>query len=374
MTEPGGHAALPEPSQQARVIECDPLVDERWDRFVSGRPGARVYQLGAWARILHGAYGYEPRYLAVEVDGQLTAVLPLMLTRGVLHGRRLRSLPVVSSAGPLAATPEHERLLLTRAQALADELRVRLLQVRSRAGLEHADLLEEIPKMPSWVVDLTSVPEFDLAKWNKRRSLTSRVKQAEKAGVSVREGGSEELRRFYGFYLQVMRSHHALPRPYRQFELSLACLGPEHCKLFVAEHRGRMIAATLCHPFGDSLDVPYTASDYQALELRPNHVLWWHVLRWAQEQGFAYADLGDASPTGKLVEFKKQFLAEPVADHRYDYTTEAAGRPDSMRDAVAALDRGNEAKSRKQRLVTAVWDRTPLTLTRAAGTAVHRYA
>jgi lipid II:glycine glycyltransferase (peptidoglycan interpeptide bridge formation enzyme) len=373
MTDPGGQAVA-EPSRQPRVIECDPLGEERWDRFVRDRPGARVYQLGAWARILRGAYGYEPRYLAVEVDGQLTAVLPLMLTRGVVNGRRLRSLPIVNSAGPLAATPEHERLLLTRARALADELQVRLLQVRSRTPLEHADSFEQVPKHPPWVVDLTAVPEFDLAKWKKHRSIHSRVKQAHAAGVSVREGNKEDLRRFYRFYLQVVRNHHALPRSYRQFELSLSCLGPEHCKLFVAEHGGRVIAGTLCHPFGDLVDLTYLASDYSALELRPNHVLDWHVLRWAQEHGYTYADLGDAQPDGKLVEFKKQFLAEAVPDYRYDYTSEAAARSDTMRDAVAALDRGNEEKSRKQRLVGAVWDHTPLTLTRAAGAAVYRYA
>ena len=92
----GGRGLVP------RVVGVDPQSDPRWDELVRRHPRAGAYHLGAWAPILAGSYGYEPAYLALETsDGRLTGALPLMKTRGLLTGRRLRSLqrPRVSRSG-----------------------------------------------------------------------------------------------------------------------------------------------------------------------------------------------------------------------------------------------------------------------------------
>src|SRR5690349_583257 len=82
------------------LVAIDPLSDRRYEQFVSACDRAGAYHAGAWARILAAAYGARPSYLALEGgDGELQAVLPLMATRGILSGRRLRSLPVTPFAG-----------------------------------------------------------------------------------------------------------------------------------------------------------------------------------------------------------------------------------------------------------------------------------
>src|SRR4051794_39160111 len=79
-TEPGTLAAI------------DPLIDARYDEFVAGCERAGAYHAGAWARILARTYRARPHYLASSApDGALEAVLPLMTSRGVVSGTRLRS-------------------------------------------------------------------------------------------------------------------------------------------------------------------------------------------------------------------------------------------------------------------------------------------
>jgi hypothetical protein len=95
------------------VLVLDRPGDE-WDALVARLPGATVAHLGAWADVLRRAYGYEPRYLGRRQGGAVDAGLPLMLSRG-LSGRRLRGLPMIHDAGPLAATTADRRALLADA-------------------------------------------------------------------------------------------------------------------------------------------------------------------------------------------------------------------------------------------------------------------
>src|SRR5439155_26608029 len=79
---PGGLAATAPGG--SRVVEVDPVDDPRWDTFVRQHSAAGPYHLGAWARILGAAYGFEPAYLALD-DGtvEIRGGLPLMRTRRV---------------------------------------------------------------------------------------------------------------------------------------------------------------------------------------------------------------------------------------------------------------------------------------------------
>src|SRR3954470_16278888 len=89
-------------TEPGTLASIDPVADARYDDFVAGCERAGAYHTGAWAKILAAAYGARPHYLASTApDGSLDAVLPLMTSRGIASGARLRSLPVVPFAGPV---------------------------------------------------------------------------------------------------------------------------------------------------------------------------------------------------------------------------------------------------------------------------------
>jgi hypothetical protein len=361
------------------VAPIDPLADERYDRFVSGCERAGAYHAGAWSRILASAYGCRPTYLGLtDADGSLEAVLPLMASRGVVSGRRLRSLPVMPHAGPAGRTIDAEATVIEAACRLADE-RGGALVINARTG-GYGELLpelREVSKNPTWITPLPGDADALRRGWKKTsNNLFRSIGKSEKAGVHVREGeGSEDLRAFYGLYLGTMRRHHSLPRSWRQMKLDQELLGPSGVfRLFIAEHESRPVAAAIFHAYRDTVDLLYNGSDESARDLRPNFALYWHAISWAIENGYGRFDWGEAQEGGPLSRFKAQWSAEPVAEYRYDYSGAAAksgSRADSIRHRHDTFDAPGE-RSRRQRAIEAAWARTPLPMTRVAGSAVYR--
>jgi hypothetical protein len=364
---------------QGAVSPIDPLADPRYDEFVAGCDRAGAYHAGAWARILPSAYGGRPSYLALAGDGDaLDAVLPLIESRGVASGRRMRSLPVVPHCGPVGTSVETEARLLAHACSLADE-RGGVLTFNSRTPgyADHVPGLRETPKNAAWISSMPADPDELRRGWKKTsNNLFRNIGKSERLGVTVREGaGDEDLRAFYRLYLGTMRRHRSLPRSWRQLALDRKLLGPSGTfRLFVAEHEARPVAAAVFHAYRDTVDLLYNGSDESARDLRPNFALYWHAMRWAIENGFRRFDWGEAQEGGPLSRFKAQWSAEPVPEFRYDYDPSGdhgQGRADRLRNQHDALDTPG-SRTTRQRLVDGAWDRAPLKLTQVAGALAYR--
>jgi CelD/BcsL family acetyltransferase involved in cellulose biosynthesis len=362
-----------------QVVDVDPARDPRWDSFVRHQREACVYHLGVWAEILRAAYGHRPRYLALEApDRTLLGGLPMMLTRGPVTGRRLRSLPVVPTAGPLTQSDDDLARLLAAAADRADQERVKVWTLHSRRGeLERlAPGVRWVPKHPTFVMPLGEDPDDVRRGWKKSASNIFRsVKKAEKAGVVVREATEpRDLRRFYELYARTMRRRRVLPRPYRQMAAARELLPEGVFRLFLAEHEGDVVAGGLWHSFGGTLELLYAGSDERRLDPRPNHAIYWHAIRWATETGHTELDLGHAKPGSGLAQFKESWGAKPVQEYRYDYV------PGSPRTSLHATDtskgvieparllEGRESTNLLARTV----ERMPLRVLSAAGRIAYR--
>jgi hypothetical protein len=357
------------------VTEVDARSDDRWDAFVRARPDATVYHLSAWAEVFERAYGYRPRYLALHGSGdELAGVLPLIYGRGVLSGRRLRSLPAGSAAGPLATDRDGVAALVRHAADLADRDEVKLLMLRSREpDLDHFEpRLTNVPKHPIWIAPVPEPEAVDLKAWKKHsRNLYRGVNKAIDAGLTWREAsGPSDLRRWYDLYLATMRKVCVLPRSWKQLETTRRLLEPSgEFRLFVVEHGDRMLAGVVTHPFGDTVELLYNGSDPTELVLRPNHMLNWGVLQWASRNGYAFMDIGDAQEGGELARFKAQFKAEPVPDYRYDYAIGMAPALNRARATATNLEQPDAEGP-----VARAWRRAPLPAIHAAAAMVHRFA
>jgi Acetyltransferase (GNAT) domain len=379
MPSPFQKLQAPVQSALGTVAPIDPLSDPRYDELVAGSDRAGAYHAGAWARVLAATYGARPAYLGLTAaGGSLTAAFPLMTSRGIVSGTRLRSLPVVPSAGPVGASIDAEVALLAAACQLADELGA-TLKVNSRIPSyeEHLPAIRASVGHAVWITPLPDDPDALRSSWKKTsNNLFRNIRKAEKAGVRVREGqGESDLRDFYRLYLGTMRRHRSLPRAWRQMKLDQAMLGPSGAfRLFIAEHESRPVAAAIFHAFGNTVDLLYNGSDDAARDLRPNFALYWHAMSWAMENGYRRFDWGEAQEGGPLSRFKAQWSAEPVGAYHYEYSpagSAAGSRADRLRTSHDVFDAPGE-RSRGQRLIDAAWERTPLTLTRAAGSLVYR--
>jgi serine/alanine adding enzyme len=345
-----------------------PEADPRWDAYVAGHPQATAYHLAAWSPILATTTRARPRHLALEDDGgRLTGVLPLMERRGVMTGTRLRSLPGMPVAGPLADDDSGARRLLAAARDLAAQ-RDAALAVSSRlAGLDAAvDGIASVAVPPTWLLALPASPDELRARFKRGSRLARGLRTAESSGLTVREAsGDGDLRAFHRLYAATMRRHQVLPRSLRQLRLARRMLGTIF-RLFLVEDAGRPVAGGLFHAFNGTLELLYNASDERALAKRPNHLLYWHASCWAIEHGLRTLDFGYAGKDSSLGAFKAQWGAEPVDEQLYVHPPAAAG------DASAVG--GAEAISGPvERLATAVVTNTPVPLLSLAAAIGHRW-
>lgn len=364
---------------QERVQSIDPAADPRWDAYVRRHAGATAYHLAAWAQILRRAYRFEPRYLAL-VDGAdaVRGVMPLVHKRGVISGRRLRSLPVVPTGGPLADGDDGAAALARHACELSRSADAALVIEGRAAGLER-DIagLEPFACPPSWVLALPEQGSEDEWRAARSKNLLRSIRKAERSPLTVREAaGEDDLRAFYRLYLLTMRGHRSLPRLLRQLLVARSALGPEVFRLFLVEDGPRVVAGGLFHAFGDTVELLYNASDPDALALRPNHLLYSHVMTWAREHGLAKLDFGFAWPGSSLGEFKALWGSEPVTEHGYMLV------PGERRINPAGNPSGEEGDSRESLLsgvwrrapwAAKAWERAPLAATRVAAGVAYRY-
>jgi serine/alanine adding enzyme len=343
----------------------DPGLDGRWDEYVRSDPRARASHLGAWSRILRDAYGFRPRNLAVEdAGGTLVGVLPLLQVRGLL-GSRLISLPAAWTTGPLGRTRDIERLLLSAALELVHTHRAGELRVKSFiAGLEHITPgLRCQPFRPAWAMTLPEDGDDLEDIWRSEKRLWRSVRKARNAKLTVREAtSSAELRRFYTLYLVTMRKHHSFPRSLKHLELARTMLGSEIFRLFVVEHDREIVAGGIFFDFGDTLELIFNASNTRRLDLRPNHALYEHTIRWAQERRRNAFDFGGAGEGTSLGEFKRQWGAQPKPVYVYGWGKESGAEVADVGERVIGGPH-----------VEWLWDRAPLWMTRLGGAAAWRW-
>ena len=139
-------------------------------------------------------------------------------------------------------------------------------------------------------------------------------------------------------------------------------------KVFIVDHAERDVAAGVYHVYGDTIELVYNGSDDDALKLRPNHHLYWGVMKWAAERGLRRLDLGGAYADTPLARFKQQWGARPHARFRLE---RRAGKETTRAESIASIGYGAEASER--RLVDFAWRHVPVGVLRAGAHVAYRY-
>ncbi len=304
-----------------RVILVDPMVDGRWDKFVSECPGSTIYHHSSWSRVLQESYGYQPYCYAVEEGGELIAVAPFLRVSSWLTGERLTCLPFSDHCFPLSRTAEGAELLLKAVQEEATRQSISL-EVRGRGnGLDPVEA--GFSEKDSYVIHLAEM-EGKSDQLMERLHYRARrgIKEAEKRGVTVREAmGEEDLKEFYRLNVLTRKKHGVLPQPFRFFQaIQRHILAPGRGILLLAENSGKTIAGVLYLLFRDTVTYKFNASDEAYLKLRPNHLLIWTAMEWACQKGYKVFDFGrcDLENAG-LREFKRQWAAQEFPLPYYYY-------------------------------------------------------
>lgn len=125
------------------------------------------------------------------------------------------------------------------------------------------------------------------------QSTRRKVRKAEKAGVVVREADldGDDLETLYHFYNSTSDRQDFLIRPleyYREAWLKFTQAGLGHA--FITEVEGEPVSGAVVFHFGQKAFYFYGMSSDKHRDANPNHLLQWHIMRWAKSEGYPIYD------------------------------------------------------------------------------------
>lgn len=361
------------------VCEVDFEHDLRWEAFTVSHPQSTIYHHPAWLIALEREYGHHVIGLAcLDHHGHIHGVFPLMQTRGLpfnwgaqVVGRRLSSLPRTPVAGPLSLNDEATRMLLAYAVGQVREIFGCQLQVKSMNPhlTDRLDGFAATAWKEMYVLDLPEhVDDLRFGDRVTRHRVKNAVNRALKLGVQVRNADSiKDLKDWYQLYLETMRWHGSIPRPYRFFSSLWTQLHPRgQLSLLLAEHHRNhhttLLSGYLFLMCGQTVHCYLNGRRRDQLGLHPNDILQWQAIQDACKKGFRRYDFGEVEEGQEgLIGFKVKWGAKPIRSYRYYYPA-----PESL-PVLGTSSRGVE------RWVSTIWRHIPLKGTSAIGDWLYRY-
>jgi serine/alanine adding enzyme len=328
----------------------------RLEAYLADQGCRALGQHPGWLTVLEQSF-HHTVYALEAVDGDRTCgVLPLAYVNSFLFGRFLVSLPYLNTAGVRGDDEAIRSALIDRAVALADDLRVRHLELRHEQPIEHSALTG---RLATKVHMRLKLPEFPGPLWEGLPAkVRNQVRKGEKAGLTVSWGGEDLLSAFYAVFSRNMRD---LGTPVYGKRLFRAILRrfPGDAELCVIRAGEAPVAgALLLHGRGVS-EVPSASALRESNALCANMLLYWNLLDRAVQRGQSMFDFGRSTLDCGTYRFKKQWGAEPepaVWQYYLRGGSADAVRPDNPR---------------YQRLIQ-LWQRLPVRLTRWLGPAIVR--
>lgn len=288
--------ARPAESQiQALAIVTPDTV--AWDRFVAHHPQGSLLQQSAWGS-LKARFGWDTHQVAIlDSDGTIVAGAQLLLRRQ--YGLSVAYVP----RGPLfAGDPAANRLLLAALSRIAHRQRAILLRIEPNliesdpiADQTHTWLLlqglrpvETIQPRSSIHVDIDRAEAAILAGCSKGHRAD--IKRAERSGVQVRVGATDDLPAFYAI-MQATGARASFGIHSEDYYKTAWELFHPHSRLLLAELNGAVVAAHMVFADAQRGLYLYSGADEAGLKSGANHLLEWQAIRWAREIGCRGYDL-----------------------------------------------------------------------------------
>lgn len=335
------------------------LTDPRWKDFITQHPGATPFHHPDWAGLVASCYGF--RAFAVATTDQKGAIrtgLPVVQVRRLGGGVTWVSLPYTDYCPPLASGTHEEEELASALQQASRSAHVRRVEIRGplagapatgQTALRHRLRLDDDPS--------------GVYAGFHRSQVQRSIRRAEREGLTVRAaaGPSDLVDTFYGLHLRTRRRQGVPVQPRRFFRLLWErAVSTGLGSALIVEASGRPVAAAVFLTWNGTVIYKFGASEASAWPMRPNHLLFWHAIRTACEQGHRWFDFGrtDIGHAG-LRDFKLSWgaLEEPLV-----YRT-LGGKPDPSP--------GNGGRA--ARMLGPVIRRSPLLVCRAFGETLYRY-
>jgi FemAB-related protein (PEP-CTERM system-associated) len=324
-----------------------------WDDFVQAASDGTIMHSWAWKDVIERSCGHRAPFLAAVEGSELRGVLPLVVIRSRMLGRRVVSLPFLDHAGMCTSGDRRaEAVLLQAAKDMADDERA-VLEVR-QFGERDLNLARSLEKV-TMQIDIGDGAE---ALWKRLPSnRRGQVRKAQRNGLSSSIHGTEAIHEFYRVLSTNMRDLGSPEHGVTFFRLLMDALGERARIILVRTSAGETIGGGIMLRDRDRVSLPWSSSLRSSFRLGPNQILYWEAMCHAIAWGASVFDFGRSSRDSGTFESKREWGTEPAQLAWYHYPeTAAASYQDVQRFAW----------------VTKVWQHLPVPVANAIGPRIRK--
>lgn len=285
-SESGAHEIIISPAQE----------DAEWDSFVIDGLNPHHEQTALWGK-LQALRGWKSFRVMMRRANTLVGGAQI-LERTVRHVGKVGYL----ARGPVILTEDAalRRSLLSATGRIAKQRRLAYLAVTlpypchfTASELKASGFIVRHEKMPpttpmtaTLTLDLTQDLETIQAKM--RATTQKHIRQAQRRGAIVREGGAEDVGTFDRLLAELCERRGVQPNvPVGDFTRELwNTFGPGGwLRLFLTERDGEVFSAAMVFAMGRWARAWRVGSSGRGSEARPNELLYWHAIKWAKAKG-----------------------------------------------------------------------------------------
>ena len=325
-----------------------------WDAFVTRADGSSFCHLAGWRDILTDVLGVECLYrVAVDPDGELQGVLPLVRVRSWIFGHYLVSLPFLNDGGPLGS-PDARRQLVEEAVAEARRSRADLLELRTRdaGGLD-------LPVSSRKITVLLALPPTpdDLFK-SFSSKLRSQIRRPMKEGLTTRFG-LDQVEPFYEVFARTMRDLGTPVLP-RVFFERVAAAFPDLAQFGVVYRGDQPLAAGCGFFWREEFEMTWAGALRESRPVAANMLLYWAFMEQTIARSARVFNFGRCTPGGGTHLFKQQWGGADVALPWCQYAPAAVKATPSPDDPAFSWG-------------PRLWRRLPLSIANRLGPRLVRY-
>ena len=325
-----------------------------WERLLARSPEAALYHSFEWQQVLRLAYGLNFQVAVLE-EGRLPVAGCLLARSRNPFSRRLIALPFSDYCPPLSLRSDGAAAILLRALASRGA---------ADASFEIRGATAEPPWQTAncfahWTLDLRR--PFSVIEKSMDRNFKRQVRRAAESGVTVLRGSSlSHAKRFYALHLET-RQRLGLPAPPWRFlhQVQQIFGRDDRFEVYLATVGGQDLAGAVLLKDGDRLHCKWSARRADA-PIGATHLLFWSFCeRYAGE--FATLDLGRTDVRNEgLSRYKREIgaVASPLPYAFYP----------KMPTQVSS-----EHTTGFPRVLSSLWRRLPMPVTRAVGAAIYGY-
>jgi hypothetical protein len=335
------------------ILESD---DIQWLNFASNRQEAHIFHHPAWAGFLAKTYGFKPFIAAVKTNsGQIMAGLPIMEINDPLKKRQWISLPFTDHCAPLYSDQTALNFLESGILQYVETLNNYSLELRWSFSSPY------LFRATDYVLSITTIKgnSDDLAKKINSNDFRN-IKKAEKRGISIENGiSNEQLREFYSMHIATRRRHGVPVQPWRFFVLlKQEILDRGLGQIWIARKDENPIAGTIFLHWYNTLTYKFGASIEQGRENFANDLLMWRSMCWGCQNGYTILDWGrsDIGEDG-LRRYKKKWGSEEML---LEYSRNFQNTTHGFRERLTPI-------------VKKVINNSPLWVCRLSGELLYRY-